>query len=108
MLRSYVDELKLTEEVESIQKSDKERLERKGKRLIESLKSMDRSSVQKMIVILTVFSFSHLSGVNILTAFLVDIFASTGISEFIVVVASGFSEMFFSFIQTLIADRLGR
>ena len=61
-----------------------------------------------VMVVLIVILMSKLSGMGILTTYLVDIFSPTGIQEFTLVLTTGVSEMVFSFLQMVIADKLGR
>ena len=70
-----------------------------------SLKSINYKNVVK---ILLVFLMTQLSGVNVLTSFMVDIFSSVQIEEFTLVLITGLAEMVFSFLQMIIADKLGR
>ena len=73
-----------------------------------SIPNVDMNYLKRMIIILVIFSLSHLCGVNIIATFLVDIFSSTDISNIILVVVTGLSEFLFSFFQMTIADRFGR
>ena len=98
----------LEAEAQSIQQQEDTRKDMEGKKLMEFLKTLDSTFLKKMAVILTVFSFGNLSGIYVMNAFIVDIFVSTGVSKFIVVVSAGLSEVVFSFIQSVIANRLGR
>ena len=61
-----------------------------------------------LLVVLVVILMTNISGMNLLTTYLVDIFSSTGIQEFPLVLTTGLSEMVFSFLQMIIADKLGR
>ena len=45
---------------------------------------------------------------GMITTYVVDIFSYSSISEFVVVLVTGFSEMGFSFLQMVIADKVGR
>ena len=65
-------------------------------------------SFKKLSIILMVFSFTHLSGITVITTFLVDIFSSFGIAEIVLVTVSSVSEIVFSFLQILVANRIGR
>ena len=49
---------------------------------IERMKSMDKAQFGKWGIILVVFGFTNLSGINVANDFLVDIFSPTDISEF--------------------------
>ena len=69
---------------------------------------MKRLNKKHVMIVLVVILMSKLSGMGILTTYLVDIFSSTGIQEFTLVLTTGISEMVFSFLQMIIADRLGR
>ena len=73
--------------------------------MLDTLKKMD---LKKLAIILVVFSMPHLSGILVLTTFLVDIFSPTGISIIVLVSVVGISEMVFSFFHMMIADRFGR
>jgi len=75
---------------------------------INYMKPMDKAKFKKWGVILTVFSLSHLSGINVISTFLLDTFSSTDISDFTLVFVASLAEMIFSFFQMIIADRLGR
>ena len=70
-----------------------------------SLKSLNYKNVVKILV---VFLMTQLSGVNVLTSYMVDIFSSAQIKEFTLVLITGMAEMVFSFLQMIIADKLGR
>ena len=69
---------------------------------------MDMKMIKKTLIIMTVFSFSHISGVYFIGTFVVDIFKPHPISNHILVVVTGSSEFICSFFQTVIADKLGR
>ena len=75
---------------------------------INKIKEMDKAQFKNCGILLMVISFSHLSGIFAVSAFLLDIFSSTDISSVVLVLVSGFSEMVFSFLQMAVADRLGR
>ena len=62
-----------------------------------SIPNVDMNYLKRMIIILVIFSLSHLCGINIIATFLVDIFSSTDISNIILVVVTGLSEFLFSF-----------
>ena len=95
-------------EVDTIMKAiDKEKI-RSEKYKSHIIKFMSTTYLKKTMVILIVFSFSHLSGINVITAFIVDIFSSTEISSFLLVLVQGVSAVFFSFFQMSIADKFGR
>ena len=59
-------------------------------------------------IMLNLFLMSQLSGINVLTSYLVDIFSSLEIPEFTLVLVTGLSEIIFSFLQMVISDKLGR
>ena len=65
-------------------------------------------SFKKWSIILVIFSFTHLSGITVITTFLVDIFSSFGIAEIVLVMVSSASEMVFSFLQIMVANKIGR
>ena len=65
-------------------------------------------SFKKLSIILVIFSFTHLSGITVITTFLVDIFSSFGIAEIVLVMVSSVSEMVSSFLQIMVANRIGR
>ena len=69
---------------------------------------MKHLNKKHVMIVLVVILMSKLSGMGILTTYLVDIFSSTGIQEFTLVLTTGISEMVFSFLQMIIADKLGR
>ena len=73
-----------------------------------SIKHMESEYLKKMIIILVIFSLSHLCGINIIVTFLVDIFSSTDISNIILVLVTGLSEFLFIFFQMTIADSFAR
>lgn len=75
---------------------------------IERMKSMDKAQFGKLGIILVVFSLTNLSGINVVNAFLVDIFSSTDISEFMLVIVISLTEIISGFVQMTIADMLGR
>jgi hypothetical protein len=75
---------------------------------INKIKEMDKAQIKNCGILLIVISFSHLSGIFAVSAFLLDIFSSTDISSVVLVLVSSFSEMVFSFVQMAVADRLGR
>ena len=76
----------------------------------------EKSFIQKMklingknvLIVLVVFLMTQLSGINVLTSYMVDIFSSVPIAEFTLVLITGLAEMVFSFLQMIIADKLGR
>ena len=72
------------------------------------IKNMDKSTIKNLGIILVVFGITHFSGITVLNTFLVDIFSSSGISEIVLVLVTGCSEMGFSFFQMVVADKLGR
>ena len=95
-------------EANAISKVVEDEKEIRKNNLLETMKQMDKSSLKNLGIILVVFSMTPLSGITVITTFLVDIFSSTGISEIVLVLVTGLSEMGFSFFQMLIADRLDR
>ena len=75
-----------------------------------TLKNLGKSGLKDllMLIALVVVTMSHMSGVSLITTYIVDIFCSTGISEIVLVLVTGLSEMLFSSFQVIIADKLGR
>ena len=73
-----------------------------------TLKNLGKSGLKDLLIALVVVTMSHMSGVSLITTYLVDIFSSTGISEIVLVLVTGLSEMLFSSFQVIIADKLGR
>lgn len=51
---------------------------------------------------------TNLSGINIIASYLLEIFSNIQVKGSILVVCYGASEMIFSFLQMLIADKFGR
>ena len=74
----------------------------------DNLHILKQLNKKHLLVVLTVILMTNISGMNLLTTYLVDIFSSTGIQEFTLVLTTGLAEMVFSFIQMIIADKLGR
>jgi len=72
------------------------------------LDKMKRIDGKNLLIVLVVFSMTQFSGINVLTSYMVDIFSSIQIGEFTLVLITGLAEMFFSFLQMIIADKLGR
>ena len=102
------DKETIIEEATVIRKAvEKEKIDLK-KSMRERMKMMEKTLFKKWGIILMVFSFSHLTGIYVISAFLVDIFSSTEISDFVLVLVRGVSEMIFSFLAMMVADRLGR
>ena len=102
------DKETIIEEARVIRKAvEKEKIDLK-KSMRKRMKMMDKTLFKKWGIILMVFSFNHLTGIMVTSAFLVDIFSSTEISDFVLVMARGVSEMIFSFLVMMVADRLGR
>ena len=96
--------------------ADNEEVENEAKAVIKSFQVQEEDSHNSLklinyinvIKILIVFLMTQLSGVNILTSYMVDIFSSVQIEEFTLVLITGMAEMVFSFLQMIIADKLGR
>ena len=64
---------------------------------------------KKVFVLLVVYVFfSNLAGINIISTYLLEIFSDLQVSGSILVIFYGGSEMVFSFLQMLIADKFGR
>jgi len=102
------DKETIIEEARVIRKAvEKEKIDLK-KSMRKRMKMMDKTLFKKWGIILMVFSFNQLTGIMVTSAFLVDIFSSTEISDFVLVMARGVSEMIFSFLVMMVADRLGR
>ena len=60
----------VTEEAKDIIKA----VEEEKNKTRRTIKDIDREYIKKMIIILVIFSLSHLCGINIIATFLVDIF----------------------------------
>ena len=69
---------------------------------------LKRINVKNLLILVVVFLMSQLSGITVVTSFNVDIFQSVPVSEFIILLVAGLSEMTFSFFQMVIANKLGR
>ena len=76
--------------------------------ILNTMKNLNKTSLKNLGIVLIVFSMTHLSSCTVITTYVVDIFSSSSISELVLVLVTGFSEMGFSFIQMIIADKLGR
>lgn len=97
------DDPEINEEVEKVTQRIKSEVD--GMSPIERLK---RIEVKNLIILLIVFLMSQLSGITVVTSYNVDIFHSVPVSEFIILLVAGLSEMTFSFFQMVIANKLGR
>ena len=75
---------------------------------IDRMMIMDKAQFGKWGIILVVVSLTNLSGMNVVNAFLVDIFSSTSISEFVLVIVISLTEIISCLVQMAFADRLGR
>ena len=75
---------------------------------LNKLKNLQKTGLKKLGIALAVFTMTHMSGVTVITTYVVDIFSSSGISDGILVLVTGFSEMGFSFLHLFVADKLGR
>ena len=96
----------VADEANKINEEEQER--EKNLNMLAALKDLDKTCMRKLAIILVVFSFTHLSGITVITTFLIDIFSRFGIPAIWLVMASSVSEMFFSFLQMMIADKIGR
>lgn len=76
--------------------------------ILNTMKNLNKTSLKNLGIVLIVVSMTHLSGCTVITTYVVDIFSSSSISEVVLVLVTGFSEMGFSFLQMVIADKLGR
>merc|ERR1719239_644821 len=63
---------------------------------------------RRLVAVLGITLMVHLCGISVVTAYLVDIFATSSISPLALLLVSSFSEMGFSFLQLIVADSLGR
>ena len=63
---------------------------------------------KNLVIVVVVFLMTQVSGMNILTSYMVDIFNTVPVSEFMIVLVAGLSEMLFSFMQMIVANNLGR
>ena len=103
-----VDSKDVISEANSIRKDvEDDKLSRKSNTL-KTMKNLGRTGLKKLVTVLVVVAMTHLSGCTVITTYVVDIFSSTGMSEIVLVLVTGFSEMGFSFLQLIIADKLGR
>ena len=73
---------------------------------IHKLQKLNKKNV--LVVWVVYVFFSNLAGINIMASYLPEIFSSTNLPESVLVICYGASEMIFSFLQMLIADKLGR
>ena len=97
------EKLDVLDEAEVIMKEEQDR-----ETSLFKFQALYKVSFKKLSIILVVFGFTHLSGVTVITTFLVDIFSSFGIAEIVLVTVSSVSEIVFSFLQILVANRIGR
>ena len=96
--------------------ADDEEVENEAKAVMKSFQVQEESNYnplksvnyKNVVKILVVFLMTQLSGVNVLTSYVVDIFGSVQIEEVTLVLITGMAEMVFSFLQMIIADKLGR
>ena len=73
------------------------------------LQKIKKLNKKKVFVLLVVYVFfSNLAGINIISTYLLEIFSDLQVSGSILVIFYGGSEMVFSFLQMLIADKFGR
>ena len=96
----------IADEANKINEEEQER--EKNLNMLAAVRDFDKTCMRKLSIILVVFSFTHLSGITVITTFLIDIFSRFGIPAIWLVMASSVSEMFFSFLQMMIADKIGR
>ena len=96
----------VADEANKINEEEQER--EKNLNMLAAVRDFDKTCMRKLAIILVVFSFTHLSGITVITTFLIDIFSRFGIPAIWLVMASSVSEMFFSFLQMVIADKIGR
>ena len=70
------------------------------------LKKLNKKNVFILWVVFC--TFSNLAGINIISSFLLEIFSDLKVSGSLLIICYGASEMVFSFLQMLIADKFGR
>ena len=87
------EKLDVLDEAEKIMKAEQDREPNLFK-----FQAIFKVSFKNLSIILVIFSFTHLSGITVITTFLVDIFSSFGIAEIVLVMVSTVSEMVFSFL----------
>ena len=64
---------------------------------------------KKVFVLWVVYVFfSNLAGINIISVYLLEIFSDIKVPGSVLVICYGASEMIFSFLQMLVADKFGR
>ena len=73
---------------------------------IHKLQKLNKKNV--FVVWVVYVFFSNLAGINIMASYLPEIFSNNNLPESVLVICYGVSEMIFSFLQMLIADKLGR
>jgi len=96
------------DEASLITKEVEDEKARRNDNMLETINRIYNSNFKNLGIVLVVFSMSHLSGITVITTFLVDIFSKTGISDIVLVLVTSFSEIVFSFFQMMVADKLGR
>ena len=72
----------------------------------ERLKNLNYSNVFTIFVVFVLFSV--LSGMNVMTSYMVEIFRSLEVSQPVLLISYGAAELVFSFLQMTIADMFGR
>ena len=72
----------------------------------ERLKNLNYCNVFTIFVVFVLFSV--LSGMNVMTSYMVEIFRSLEVSQPVLLISYGAAELVFSFLQMTIADMFGR
>ena len=106
-LRNVVSD-DVVEEANMVKKEVEDEMASSKLNIFETLRHLGTSGFIKLGTVLMVLSMTHLSGCTVITTYVVDIFSSSAVSEIVLVIVTGLSEMGFSFFQMLIADMLGR
>ena len=86
------DEENVIKEADLITKNTDAMKKEVTKSYINKIKEMDKAQFKNCGILLMVISFSHLSGIFAVSAFLLDIFSSTDISSVVLVLVSSFSD----------------
>ena len=72
----------------------------------EKIKKLNKKNVFVLWVVYVFFS--NLAGINIISVYLLEIFSDIKVPGSVLVICYGASEMIFSFLQMLVADKFGR
>ena len=106
ILRKFRDksDLEIQKEVEDLK--DTIRGESDEEPFVNKLKKLNKKNLFALWVVFVFFS--NLCGINVISTFLLEIFGDLKVSESLIAICYGASEMVFSFLQMLIADKFGR